>query len=306
MIAPTYKSSFRRRLLAYLRERYDPAQFVPFYLLLSFAVLSLFRRQYDVPFDPRLAGGAFVLAAMLFAFYLLLRVMDEHKDREMDELRFPNRVLSRGLVTLQQLRYVGAGCILFFVTAATWFGPSMFVMVLVTLAYSFMMFKEFFVGRWLRQHVFLYAVSHNVVVFLTIHLCFLGFGLLSGISEPWRDLEVNLAALALNIFFFSLEVARKIRMPQREMEGVDTYSRAIGHQPAALLATFLHVPAFALLAVGDFGISPVAWVAMGSLWLLPAIATLRFLMEPTAEAAENHLKPVSLALLGYLAVLIVL
>lgn len=302
MIAET---PFRRRLLAYLRERYDPVQFVPFYLMLSFAVLSLFRGRYDVPFEPRLVAGALVLAGMLFAFYLLLRVMDEHKDCEVDRRRFPDRVLSRGLVTLSQLRYVGAICVLFLIAAGWWFGPAMLVTVVVMLTYSFLMLNEFFVGAWLKQHVFVYAVSHNVVVFLSIHLCFLGFGLLSGRPETWRDLDVTLAALALNVLFFSLEVARKIRMPEREMEGVDTYSRAIGHRAAAWLAVLLHVPAAALLAAADFSISAPAWAAMGFFWMLLAGAAARFTTRPTAEGAEGFIRPVSLAFLAYLAVLIV-
>jgi 4-hydroxybenzoate polyprenyltransferase len=300
----TAEAGFPRRMLAYLRERYDPVQFVPFYLLLSFAVLSLFRRLYDVPFEPWPALGAVVLAAMLFAFYLLLRVMDEHKDWEVDRLRFPDRVLSRGLVTLSELRKIGAGCVLFVIGAAWWFGAPMVVMVLILLAYSLLMLKEFFAGEWLRRRIFLYAISHNVVVFLSIHLCFLGFGLLAGVPETWRHPDVSLAALSLNGLFFSLEVARKIRAPEREMEAVDTYSRVIGPRAAAWLATLLHVPALVLLAAGDFGIAPSAWAVIGAIWLLLAAATGFFVRRPTPERAEGFIKPVSMAFLAYLMVLI--
>ena len=59
-------------------------------------------------------------------------------------------------------------CAAFVLGASLVFGPAMLAATFVVLAYAGLMLKEFFVGRWLRRHVFVYAVSHNAVVFLTI------------------------------------------------------------------------------------------------------------------------------------------
>src|SRR5690606_3218576 len=46
-------------------------------------------------------------AAAYFLTVLLLRVLDEHKDFERDRQAYPGRLLSRGVVTLPELRRVG-------------------------------------------------------------------------------------------------------------------------------------------------------------------------------------------------------
>src|SRR5690349_3066406 len=56
----------------------------------------------------------------VWCFFLMLRVFDEHKDFDADAIAHPNRVLQRGLVTLRDLRVLGALAIAVQVGISIW------------------------------------------------------------------------------------------------------------------------------------------------------------------------------------------
>jgi hypothetical protein len=293
---------FPARFLAYLRERYDPVQFVPFHLLMAAAAGGLVRLRLGAPADTAhlLSHGA--LALMLLAFYFVLRVFDEHKDWEEDRRAYPERLLSRGVVTHRHLRAAAWVAVALMFGLALPYGLPMVAGVAVVLGYSLLMLREFFVGSWLRQRMILYGLSHNVVVFLSLHLVFLGFGLATGAGlETLRDPFLHGAALAINALVFSLELARKIRTPDAEREGVDTYSQVLGTKRAALL--LLVVQGAGAVGLGALLIAagaPLGWVrivliAAGTALL--AAAVLALLRRPTPAAAERLVKPAGVAVL---------
>lgn len=294
-----------KRFWAYLRERYDPLQFVPFHLLTVAAVGGLVRLRFNAPTDGThvLAHGALTL--ILLAFYFILRVFDEHKDWEDDRRAHPDRLLSRGVIKHRHLRGAAWGAAAVMIGLSLPFGPAMVAGTAVVLGYSLLMLREFFVAAWLRQRVMLYGLTHNVVVFLSVHLVFLGFGLVAGeglatLSDPF----VHAGALAINLLVFSLEVARKIRTPAGEREGVETYSRVLG----------LRIAAFVLLGVQSSGVATllfllitaeahligvrVGLMAIG--WVLMSGAVGALLYRPTAGAAERLVVPAGLSVLLYL------
>ena len=182
------------------------------------------------------------------------------------------------------------------------FGPPMWVGVAALLGYALLMLREFFVGRWLRERLVLYGISHNLVVLWSILLAALGFGLAAGHGAAvLTDPAVGLAALGLNGLVFSLEIARKIRLPEDERAEVDTYSKGLGVRRAALL-----VPALQAASVAAFlplPLGPARWAVMVLAVLGVLATTLRFLHRPTARGAKRLVGPASGAVLLLFAVL---
>jgi hypothetical protein len=156
---------------------------------------------------------------------------------------YPERILSRGLVTYRQLAWTGAVTVLAETAIAWGFGPKILVLHLGTLGYSLLMYKEFFVRDWLKSHLFLYGVSHMII------LAFIDFTILQ-LSAPHGEL-VRIPGFFLFAFLgfsmtFSLEVSRKIRVAEVERPEVDTYSKVIGIGPSMILVLAFQAAVMAL------------------------------------------------------------
>ncbi len=298
--ALTEKSPFFKRLWAYLQERYDPIQGGVTTLALSLGLVQTFRHTFGVEWSGPLIAATGLLTIMQWFFYLLLRVFDEHKDWDTDHINFPERILSRGLVTLTHMKWVGLVCTLVLFTGSLWFGPPMLVYTGILYTYALLMLKEFFVAEWLKRHLLLYGISHNVIVFLSFHWIFAGFARVSGVEQPWTVLSLSLFAVAINSLIFSLEVARKIRLPEFEREGVDTYSQVIGYQNSAWLAVGIQALGLILLYSSAPAISHYAWFGLLIVFAGVAGLVVKFLRAPDEKTAEKLANPCALTLLATL------
>ena len=105
-----------------------------------------------------------------------LRVFDEHKDFETDSKHYPDRVLQSGLISLRDLRILGAIAIgLEIILAAIWMPqgkPAAVRRCVIHARVSILMLKEFFVPKWLNQHFLVYAISHMLIMPLMALLVF--------------------------------------------------------------------------------------------------------------------------------------
>jgi hypothetical protein len=243
-----------------------------------------------------------------WAFFLMLRVFDEHKDYALDCQNHPDRVLQRGLITLEHLKAVGALCI------AAQLGVSLYLdggFGLVTgwwlgvMGYSLLMAKEFFVGEWLAARLLLYAVSHMVV--MPLSLCWM-----AQVGAGGTLVTADVALLA-GLSFLSggaFEVTRKTRGPEEERDGVDSYSKVLGVAGSArvimaLLAASTAVQVALLHRI--FG-GPASWAWYGVLaagLALPVVTLQRFTRAPSEKGREKNEALVSLSmLLSYVVVVV--
>ena len=291
-----------RRFWAYLRERYDPAQFVPFHLLLVAAVGGVVRARFGVAPSAEHWAAHLPLAGILLLFYFVLRVFDEHKDWDADRIAYPERMLSRGFVTHRHLRVAAWAAVGGMFVLVLPFGVAMLAGVVVLLAYALLMLREFFVGTWLHRHLVLYGLSHNLVVFLSVHLVALGFGLAAGLgAATLGDPAIHLAALAINGFVLSIEVARKIRLPEEERPEVDTYSKVLGVRASALLVPAIQVLSVGVLMLTPVPLGPVRTGALALAVLVAALVVAVFLRHLTAWGVRGLVHPASAsALLAFL------
>jgi 4-hydroxybenzoate polyprenyltransferase len=221
--------SLLKRLWVYQQERFPVWFTLPmsFGICLSAVAFSrLSSGQAGFIGWGRFLAGAFTASVLFF----LLRVLDEHKDQDIDRNYRKELPVPRGLITLAELRWVGGGLSALAVALNAWLMPDMLPLLLLPAAYAALMAREFFVPTWLRRHPLAYLHSH--MLFLPA-MDFYSTGL------DWR-LDHRGPGLSLGVFLcvtfmngLVVEFGRKLRAPGQEREGVDTYSKLWGPRKAA-------------------------------------------------------------------------
>jgi 4-hydroxybenzoate polyprenyltransferase len=226
--------------------------------------------------------GAIVVLAVFFH----LRVFDEHKDFEEDSRHYPQRVLQRGLVTLRDLRGLAAVAIGVELTLGALRGRPALVALAIALGFSFLMLKEFFVRSWLRNRFLLYTGSHMMIMPL---LALVVYSFATG-RYPW-EAPGWFWVYAFVGFFVALnwEISRKIRSPEQEIDGVDSYTKIFGLYGAAYVVLLVRVVDTGLVALVGRHIGLGVWfyAALGALFLVCLVGFAQFRWRTSPETAKR-------------------
>ncbi len=282
--SPDVVKSASRSVLArwwtYQRERFPLASHVPVIAAFSFCMVSyssLARGYVRIP-DARELIVAFATA---FIFFLQMRIADEFKDREIDALYRSYRPVPRGLISLRELGIVGiAGGVMQF-ALALWLSPALLPFLLGVWLYLGLMTREFFVGSWLKAHPIVYMWTHMLILPLIDFY---------DTACNWRA-EGAAAPIALifllGVSFFNgfvLEVGRKVRSPQDEERGVETYSFLWGRKRAvcAWYGTLLFTAIGAWMAASRTGFALAEALLFLALLAGAATIVVSFLRQPVA------------------------
>lgn len=280
----TGNRSFLSRFIEYQSERFPLLQHGLLILVFTFSAISYSRvcRGVEgfIPAIEFIVGG---LTAILF--FLLLRLFDEFKDAEEDARYRPYRPVPRGLVTLKELRNLGIVLTLIFIALNATLMPRTLPAIALVLLYMGLMAKEFFVSAWLKKHPLVYMASHMIVMPL-IDFYTTGLDWLNNVADPPSGLEFFLVVTFLNGIV--IEVGRKIRAPQDEEEGVETYSALYGAHRATWIWVGLLVVTWgsALLASNYAGYGIVGTVALTGILLLCGVPALLFLRSGSSGHAK--------------------
>jgi len=269
------------RWWTYQRERFPVFAHAPVIAAFSFSAVSystLIRGAHNF-----LAWKPCVVAfGSSFLFFLQLRIADEFKDFEEDSLYRPYRPVPRGLISLRDLAWVWAGCSVLQLSLALWLAPRLVVLLLLTWLYLGLMSKEFFARRWLKARPITYMVTHMAIMPLVDLYTTSCDWVPAGLVRPPKGL-----LWFLLVSFFNgmvIEIGRKIRSPQDEETGVETYSFLWGRRNAILtwLGTLACTAGFACIAARSIGFErPVmtlllilflAALAVGAFFLHGAVA----------------------------------
>ena len=199
-----------RRFWTYQKVRFP---LIPTAILVCAFVFSAsgFSGQFSFKF-----GTVAVLTVLVFLFWL--RVLDEHKNQEIDSKYRSELPVPSGLVTLAELRWVGVAALLFVAGLNAIVDLSLLVPIAIIFVYSLLMYKEFFVGAWLRAHPTVYLMSHMIIMPLL----------------AFYVIRMNALMFLIWVFLNGLlmEIGRKIRSPEEEKTGIDTYSKSWGPKRA--------------------------------------------------------------------------
>ena len=232
--------SLAKRLLIFAKERFEPIShslmigvFVAFHLQLAMG------SQLQV--SPIGMTLLFIGAA---AFFFKLRAYDEIKDYDVDVKLKPHRPLARGLVSHQDLYRVIAGCIVIELASFSFFGKAALASMAVSILYSLLMYKEFFIGPYLRPHLTTYAITHTIVG------GFLALSIMCAVQGTYiweadqKSMQIMLAGWCLfNIF----EFGRKTYCTDEERPEIESYSKIFGRFGAVALVVVMGIISAVLL-----------------------------------------------------------
>jgi len=269
----------------YQRERFPILAHAPLVAAFSFSALcfsSLLRGDIALPsLMPALI--AFVSALL---FFLLLRIADEFKDFEEDCRYRPYRPVPRGLVTLPELAIIAIAALLIQLVLALWLTISLVGLLLLVWGYLALMSKEFFVHDWLKARPMLYMLSHMLIMPLIDLYATACDWLLAG-----EGLPAGLYWFLLVSFFngMVIEIGRKIRSPNDEELGVETYTALWGQQRAvvAWLSALLLTTVCALMAAWQIDFLLPAALLMASLLFIAGALSLAFIKQSTSQLAKK-------------------
>lgn len=221
-----------RRWSTYQRERFPLLAHAPLIAAFSFSAVSfsaVLRGSMALPgWRPLLV--AFVSSLV---FFLQLRIADEFKDVEEDTRFRPYRPVPRGLVTLRELGAIAACGGLVQLALALWLAPALCWLLLLTWAYLALMTREFFAREWLKQRPITYMWTHMLIMPLIDLYATACDWRVAGLTHPEPGLIWFLLVSLFN--GVAIELGRKIRAPDDEEAGVQTYT-ALWGAPAATAA----------------------------------------------------------------------
>lgn len=269
----------------YQRERFPVFAHGALILAFSFSAVSFSRLLRG---DVTLPSWQVVVVAFAtcFLFFLQLRIADEFKDFEEDSRCRPYRPVPRGLITLRELGVLWIFTGIIQMGLAFLITPSLIFWLLMVWTYLALMTREFFAAKWLKKKPLTYMFSHMLIMPLVDYY--------ATACDWWThqaEPPTGIYWFVIVSFFngIVIEVGRKIRAPEDEEEGVDTYSAVWGRRRAAWFWL-----SFVALTAGSATIAAYCidflWptiVLLTVLVLLAISIIFRFLNNPDQKSAKR-------------------
>ncbi len=273
------------RMRAYLGEMLPVPSHLLIAALTQLGIVEFADHIHDQT-TPWLSRHTLIGIWSIFNLFLILRLMDELKDRDLDRDLFPERPLPAGRVLETDIKLSLAGAVAAYLIVNLAAGPA-FWTALVVIGYALLMFRLFFIPDILRNSLLLSLLTHQPIVPLI---------LLHGIAifaaqhaAPPGELRWALLlpyAFLIWMTFLSWELSRKIRAPGEETAYM-TYSRIFGPRGAVLLAGAVQAVAIAI-GVTFFVTLDLSWAYL--IALLAAFGSMlwayrRFLNHPSPRTS---------------------
>ena len=270
------------RWWVYQEERFPILAHGPMVIVFCLSIMLFSSLQADgFPGIARIAGA--VVSTIILFFQL--RVADEFKDFADDSKYRPHRAVPRGLISLQELaRVAWVGAAVQFVIAIS-IDVGLLPILIIVWLYMGLMTKEFFVPGWLKKTPSVYLASHMLIMPL-IAFYVSAFDWLC----TCREMPSGLGWLLLFSFGCGLvlEVGRKIKAPDEERNGVDTYSSLWGISVALLVwiaASAIAVAAFVRASTFfDGTVAPASFAIGATSFALVVVASA--LTKSSRESAR--------------------
>ncbi len=268
----------------FTKERFEPISHTTMIFLFVFLHVLFAVKVYQTPINPYVA---IILFVIVFVFYFKLRLYDEIKDYTLDCKINPMRPLPRGLISIPEVKQAIITCILlqvflFYITRFNLvFGH------IVTILYSLLMYKEFFIREKIRPHLTTYAILHT---FVTVLLTFSMFSFLTNRSfdEVMMNKDFLYFSLSNWMLFNIFEFGRKTFQPSEERDQVDTYSSLFKKPGAVLLVLSQVILSMIFINQINFFKSPFFYYAFVILFLCMMILSLMFVFSEKTTLAKIY------------------
>ncbi|MGR9037337.1 MAG: hypothetical protein ACU83O_12240, partial [Gammaproteobacteria bacterium] len=173
----------------------------------------------------------------IFSVHLILRLMDEIKDKDIDRELFPERPFPSGRVLEPDIRFSLYAAIILYLSANSITFPG-FIFALGVMGYAALMYKRFFRPELLKGSLPMTLLTHTPIIpinLLQVVVCITAMEGGSLLKLQW--LFVMLYLLMIWCGILGWELSRKVRAAEEETAYV-TYSQLLG-RPGAVVATLL-------------------------------------------------------------------
>jgi 4-hydroxybenzoate polyprenyltransferase len=280
------EAGYAKRLANYLAQMYPVPPRLFLAALTYFGVTTFLGKINGVSSAPR-PVTAFVGIASIFSVMLIIRLMDEIKDKEIDRQFFPERPLPSGKIFEADIRATIVAVTLFYLLINLVTGAN-FSVALFLLAYTFLMFKHFFIPTILQKSLLLTLATHNPLVALMLLYVAALFVDQAAIELAKIDWRATVLLIVMNwATVLAWEISRKIRRPADE-NGYVTYSQIFGPNGALLFASTAQCVTLVIgmYFVWSLALAPLFAVLWAIAYLVPMAAYARFLLRPTATTAK--------------------
>jgi 4-hydroxybenzoate polyprenyltransferase len=185
-----------------------------------------------------------IACTVCLLFFFRLRCFDEIKDYATDRSVNPDRPLARGLLTITEVKTMFVAVTVAELALVSLLGPPALLAHLLAVAYSYLMYKEFYIGRYLSPHLTTYALTHTLVSVLVAYSVFCQ---MTGLSLLQLNPDLLVFGLASWCIFNLFEFGRKTFAPDEERQNVPTYTTTFGVLGAVTLSVSQIVASVALM-----------------------------------------------------------
>jgi 4-hydroxybenzoate polyprenyltransferase len=265
----------------FVRERFSPVSHALLVTAFVSGNLTAARVLGRADITPWRAALTFALTLLVF---FRLRLFDEIKDYASDRTLHPTRPLPRGLITVGRARGAIVKLVALELLCVLPLGAEALGAWLILLAFSVLMYREFFVGTWLRPRMELYAVTHTFVAVL------MGMWVVTATVPTFAWTGESIATLGVSnwALFTLFEFARKTYGRDEEKPGRESYSQRLGGVGAVSVSLVLSVLAFCAPWSASQSVVPATpgIIACGILVLALFGAGLRYAMCPQRPQAR--------------------
>jgi hypothetical protein len=290
-------------------ERFPPAT-IPSYIFLYYTIKLYIQ---NTPIDTSSASmlSIFQLTDIInilcfIGFFLIIRILDEHKDYQHDLIHYPDRILQQGLVSLKQLKILGGiiGLGIFSVHIMQYKELQLLTSLALLSGWLFLMRVDFFMPQKLKKYILLYAFSHMFIFFFVIWW-------VVQLINP--EIHYSLSIFYLQAFAFcggyAGEILRKFRAPEDKHNYFDAYNHS--YSDATLLGwTEISLIGMTLAALGLVCATPSSaieskhfiYVLVGTIALF-IFGMIQYLAKPSVKRQKYLL---GLTMLGMLTIYTVL
>jgi hypothetical protein len=231
-----------KRWILYLKESASPLMMISFAFSLSFGIHATL----DILYHNKLFSywhESIIAAVNVMLLFIFSRISDEFKDYEVDKVYFPNRPLPSGRVSFKDLAILKWICVfLIFGLNILWHTaiPAFLVMFL----FFFLMSKWFFIPKILANNRILILLTHApVYIFMMMFIIAL-------YTNPLNITLISKEHILISVWFVLpgviWEIARKIRSPEEDKDGYQSYSQMLGFRKATFILIIFFVIHFLL------------------------------------------------------------
>ena len=272
------------RWYIYQKERFPVLMYIPMILAFSFSAISYSSIMRKGEISPESVIVSFITS---FTFFMLLRIADEHKDYEDDCQYRPYRPVPRGLVALKELFWIGVGIVMLQLICCLLLSVKLLPLLVVIWIYYALMTKEFFVSKWLKGHMAMYMFSHMLIMpCLDMYAAACDF-----LPEGSYDMMLLFVWFVMSSLFNGVvvEVCRKVRAPEDEEEGVETYSKIWGREKsvAVIVASMILSMGTTAIATNQIDAMHIALPISIVSFLFCIIPIMKYIKQPIGKYAKR-------------------